>query len=60
MTLSLQTQEWDEIWEEATQTITFNPVLESFEHVSQLPQKFGRGSIKKIEVLILFPKQCDR
>jgi AraC-like DNA-binding protein len=50
MTLTVQTQEWDEIWEEPTQTITFNPVLESFEHISQLPQKFGRGSIKNIEV----------
>ncbi|UKO96892.1 helix-turn-helix transcriptional regulator [Nostoc sp. UHCC 0870] len=50
MTLTLKEQEWREMWNETAQSITQNPALEPFEYVFQLPQQFGHGSIKDIEV----------
>lgn len=50
MTLTVKVQEWDEMWDETAQSITSSPDLEPFEYVSQLPQQFGQGGRKNIEV----------
>lgn len=49
MTLTIKQQDWYEIWDEA-QNITSNPNLAPFEYSCKLPQQFGQGGIRSIEV----------
>jgi AraC-like DNA-binding protein len=50
MTLTLKEQEWDEACEETAQYITSNPGLEALEYSCQLPQQFGKGGSRNIQV----------
>jgi AraC-like DNA-binding protein len=51
MTLTLKLQEWEEeIWDTTAQDVKSSSEVQLFEYVFQLPQQFGQGSRKDIEV----------
>lgn len=49
MTSTFKLQEWEEMWDEAAQSITYQE-LNTFESFHQLHEELGRGGVRNIEV----------